>query len=200
MRLLTAGAPFTLFPLLFVWRWIALPPKLATEKVEIEGRLKPAFRMYFDPDLGITHPAEAYPTAAAAKERNSTYVRVHFACVTDAPVVGCSIFLTKLEKARHGGAFEDQRLHHPIDMWTAHRFDVLPVVGANVDLLRVNKADNALTPPSFVEWPHHMRGAFAEPAIYRMTLSAICGLQTETIVLDVDWRGGWDSLTARVAA
>jgi hypothetical protein len=37
VRVLTAAAPFALFPALFAWKWISMPPRLAAEAVSFES-------------------------------------------------------------------------------------------------------------------------------------------------------------------
>ncbi len=107
--------------------------------------------------------------------------------------------MTGIEQQKPGGHFEKVRLNDPMQLPWAHiglsQIDVHHRIRRYFDVVKTTDFDNKLDFVSY--WPLTLRGVFANPGVFRFTLSVVGEGITTTTQLELDWPGKWDQIKVR---
>lgn len=173
------------FRLLLAPYWMAKED--AAKVAALESRLTPDFTMSFD-------PSEAEVTQDETGVIRAPNFRIYFECNGDQPVPDLRFFLTRLDKSINGGPFENQGVD-PLDLVGAP-LTILPGFPMPREFLR-RSSDHTLAFPTWVHWPAHWTNLFEDLATYRLTLQANSGNRTRALVIEIEWHGQFDTISAR---
>jgi hypothetical protein len=191
---LTAAACVVLSSYL-VWRVERL------KVIELSGRLAPKLEASFNADKrGIVDAIDrefiniAGTSVSYIQETKAKYLRLCLRAATDVTVRGCEVYIVALEKRRNGGeVFIHIMVPQAISLRGAP-FDVKPRIDEMVDFLET-KNDQLF---SVSNWPNTLQNVFSEHGIYRFTFKIHGdGVGTDTVTVDVDWRGMSDIIWAK---
>lgn len=166
-------------------------------RLKLTPKIKPSFEQN---EEGVSFavervflPAEP-PTEIRPLDFKATYVRFRVEVLTSTAVRDCAAHITGVRKwSAEIGAFGDNCLPHTMQVGEP-QFDVLPRVHRMVAFLRSNEDSNKLTPT--VPWPFHLEHFFDDPGIYRFSFEVTAEDVSESLYVDVHWRGQWNTITA----
>jgi hypothetical protein len=168
-------------------------------RIELEPRLN----VSFNPDAeGITRtPTEVYAYTGSKVEKvrddEAIYVRITLKSLSKATVKDCVAFVTKLEKKTLTDTeFIDIPLHGAIPL-VPSPIVVYPRIPATIDFLKSGRYDNKLE--LSVSWSLRLRGALDDLGTYRFTIEVNGDGVTDTIRVEMNWNGSWESITGRRA-
>jgi hypothetical protein len=131
--------------------------------------------------------------AIKRRDDEAVYIRITLSAVSQITVRGCVAFLTEIEKKLiPTGPFIKIPVAGGIPI-TQTPIDVHPRVPTSVDFLKSGRSDNKLE--FSMAWPLRLLGALDDNATYRFTIEVNGDGITETIRVDIDWAGKWDTVT-----
>jgi hypothetical protein len=167
----------------------------------IRKSIIPKISVVFNPSgEGIVRtPTEVYQQTegkwAKIRTDQAVYIRITIRAMSRMTVKGCVAFITRIQKRPTPTASFTEVLVFNAIALTQTPLDVYPRVPATVDFLKCGQFDNKLgfTVPT----PFSLEGALDDNATYRFTIEVNGDGISETIEVEVDWTGKWDSIVAR---
>lgn len=97
-----------------------------------------------------------------------------------------------LERRLSDGSFSPIVLPHGIKLYEAPR-TFRKGVPSSIDFLVCDEISNKMAVPA--EWPLALSGVFDEPAIYRFRIVVGNDDFSESIRVQIDWQGQWDTVS-----
>lgn len=160
---------------------------------ELKEQLTPKLRI----DTVVTEDCEAVSATSTAPILT---VRIKIETLTGANVADCKTVVNEIwKRSSQTGKF--------VPVWTKPSpwFQVNGLVIAHPgmpawhDLLWAHETSNTLTPAKFVGWPYKLIGALQDTGTYRFEVAvAAPSVPTATAVIEVEWTGQWNELTAKL--
>jgi hypothetical protein len=178
---------------------------------ELEHKLTPAFRVYFDQERGgmvdaITKSTShtgmsAYGTPIIQeKSTRSKYFRIWVEATSAATVEQCEGYIVSLERRNNENeAFIHAAVPQPLSL-KAEPFDVVPGVRRAIDFVMSDETGRFDHSPE-VYWPYTFDNFLSQVGTYRFTFVVHGGgVTAPSIRVEVHWRGQWDAIFAEQVA
>jgi hypothetical protein len=188
----TIGIPDWVLAIIVFCVWSTLT--LLWHAVKLRRQITPKFSLEFDPSKNcIEKPPTFGPPPF--KPGNATYLRIRIEAESDAVLSECRTWITSIEKVEANG--NKANIHIPHNMWVRSKvpFKVYPGITETADFLECHEGSPG--PILSGNKPNILLNAFDKLGIYRFTLTVWGDGGRKKIQVDVDWRGQWNTMTAR---
>jgi hypothetical protein len=170
--------------------------------VKLRRTVTPGFRLSFDPNgIGVVEAVEQLsPAPGTVIEFPAKYVRVQGDTAGPAAASNCSAFLTKLcyRELGKNARFVEIPLPQPIPLRDAP-FDIFPKIPCLVDFVKGAQTQHGDKLQVVRNWPFVLRQKLDPEGTYKFTVTVYGPGGSKEKSVEVDWKGKWDTVTAREA-
>lgn len=160
--------------------------------IDLTARLTP--KLTATPE--ITFERYGYQNAPTLEQTKGISVaRIRVEALTDASVLSCEAAITAIWKRAPSETVFHLISENPAIPIVAWSNDVHPNLPLWYDIVCAREENNVLTRADSVQWPLRLVDALIDTGTYRFrVVIAAPGVPSETVTVDVEWPGQWDTL------
>jgi hypothetical protein len=165
--------------------------------VKLRRSLAPRIRPSFDQRSGVVlTPEKQWFPDGKVVEYKIALVRLQLDALHRAPVRNCAASIVRIQKRLIPTAdFIEIEMPNPHFLSDGNPVDVYPRIPRLLAFLRVTETDNKLLLTG--AWPFLLEDIFDDHATHRFTIIVIGADVDHEILVEVDWAGQWNKITAR---
>jgi hypothetical protein len=191
--------------------------RVVDENRDLKTKVTPKVRLWFDPDdrgiqdeitetfsmgepLPVCYGQKLIPDAGLSVpiRGKARYIRLQAETLSTTEVARCLAHITRLSRITPDGRYIAINLPHGISLFDKPR-DIWPLVPFTIDLLICDNTNNGPMVP-VPWWPSSLLDAFTHPGSYLFEIVVTASGVSESIRVQIDWKGRWNTLSGRQIA